>query len=59
MITRGYYMQSLEDTRETAPVLTSDMGGKTVLVLIHSLFLPVRADCGFRLSMYPHKYGRS
>ena len=26
--------------RETAPVLTSDIGGKTVLVLAHSFLLP-------------------
>ena len=31
------------DTRQTDPVLTSDIGGNTVLVLVHKFVLPKRA----------------
>ena len=38
---RPYILPSSYVTsRETAPVLISDIGGKTVLVLVHSLLLP-------------------
>ena len=37
--------------RETVPLLTSDMGKKTVSVLAHSLFLPQRANLGYILSI--------
>ena len=45
--------------RETAPVLTSDIGSKTVLVLAHSFWLPERANSGIRLSTDPLRYSRS
>ena len=37
------YKDTLEGepvVRKTTPVLTSDIGGKTVLVLVHSVMLP-------------------
>ena len=34
---------------ETAPVLTSDMGGKTLLVLVHNFLLP-EVSSGMKLN---------
>ena len=39
-------------TRETAPLLTSDMGKKTVSVLAQSFYVPQRANAG-KYSPYP------
>ena len=45
--------------RETVPLLTSDMGKKTVSVLAHSYLLLQRANSGFALSIHPLGYTRS
>ena len=45
--------------REAAPVLTSDIGGKAVLVLVHTFLLPQRAYSEFRLSIHPLRYNKS
>ena len=42
--------------RVTSPVLTSDNGSKSVLVLAHSFVPPKRAKLGFRLSIYSRSW---
>ena len=39
--------------RETVPLLTSDMGKKTVSVPAHPFLLPQRAHSEYILSIYP------
>ena len=46
-------------TRETASVLTTDIGVKTVSVLAHSPLLPQRANSRNGLSIHSLKYTRN
>ena len=45
--------------RETVPLLTSDMGEKTVSFLAHNFFLSQRANLGYKLSISPLRYSRN
>ena len=44
-------IKGVPSIRETAPLLTSDMGTKTVLVFAHNFLLPQRANSGNILSI--------
>ena len=52
-------MLASNSLRETAPVLTLDIGSISALDLAHLFLLPWRANSGFGLSIQPLKYSRS
>ena len=52
------YLHSLH-IRETMPLLSSDMGKKTVSVLAYSFLLPQRACLGYILSISRLRYSKS
>ena len=54
-----YLAYAGNDARETALVLTSDNGRKTILVLVHSFLLLFRAKLRIILSISPLRYSRS
>ena len=45
--------------RETVPLLTTDMGKKTVSIPAHSFTFPQRTNSGYVLSISPLRYSRS
>ena len=52
-----YLLVLIKGVRETVPSQTSDMGKKTVSVLAHSCFLPLRANSIYILSITPLRLG--
>ena len=46
-------------TRENEPLLTSDIGKKTVSILAHNFFLPQKPYSGYILSISPLRCSRS
>ena len=52
-------MLLVEQPRDTVPLLTSDMGKKTVSFLDNNFFLPQRTNSEYILSISPLRYSRS
>ena len=59
MMTLLGFIMTRMNVEKTGPMLTSDMGCKTVLVIVHYFLLAERGYSGVELSIHPLTYTNS